>query len=554
MPGHVEVIKPASRNEFAIEVMVPMSDGVRLATDVYLTGDAPPRPVLLIRLPYDKSGRYAFMPQLAQRAAERGYVLVAQDVRGKFRSEGDTLPCRPVEVTDAYDTIEWASTQPWCDGSVVMTGDSYYGYTQWAAVAGQHPALRAIAPGATMTQMRLTRAPRTGSVFMLGQAEYVSSVWLDNDMYGFDVDWSRRPLAEALDPVFEAIGRRSPAFDAILANWDQRDDFVDWPTHPFSVNSVPVLHRVGWFDNLAAGQMRDYVTLLSDPVQAPLQYLLADATDHENYSLADAPIDESLNHDDDDEALARILPRYLDPALDFFDAVLNDTAMPARVRFLTGHGQWRAEESWPPPGTKSETLFLAAPVAVTPGASGQLVWQMPQDAEAVEWRHDPDDLVPSSGSDPFAFVRELPEEGYLLDRSDVLSFRTEPLEDPVDIVGEARLSAFAGTDGPSMHLFVKLVDEAPDGSSHMILRGQVDIVDPDPTTAVEISLGQTAYRMRRGHRLRVHIASSDFPRYMPHPGTDEHPMYATRTACNEQTLHIGGATPSALHLSLSPIH
>ena len=115
-----------------------MRDGIRLATALCLGDDITARPAVLVRLPYDKSGRYTFMPQLAAHFTSRGYVFVVQDIRGKFRSGGDTMPYAH-EVTDGYETIDWISQQRWCDGTVGMFGDSYYGYTQWAAVASGHP-------------------------------------------------------------------------------------------------------------------------------------------------------------------------------------------------------------------------------------------------------------------------------------------------------------------------------------------------------------------------------------------------------------------------------
>ena len=145
MPYQMDYIEPAPLDARAEQAMVPMRDGMRLATDVYL----PPRPAglpaVLVRLPYDKCARYTFMPQIAPFVTDRGYAFVVQDVRGKFRSEGETLPFVH-EVEDGYDTLEWIAAQPWSDGAVGMWGDSYYGYTQWAAVASGHPALRPSSP------------------------------------------------------------------------------------------------------------------------------------------------------------------------------------------------------------------------------------------------------------------------------------------------------------------------------------------------------------------------------------------------------------------------
>jgi putative CocE/NonD family hydrolase len=141
----------------ADEVMVEARDGVRLATDIYMPEHGDRHPAVLVRLPYDKSGRYTFMPQIAPMFTDRGYAFVVQDVAGKFRSGGETVPYVR-EIEDGYDAIEWIVGQRWSNGTVGMWGDSYYGFTQWAAVASRHPALRAIVPRVTsadLADMRL---------------------------------------------------------------------------------------------------------------------------------------------------------------------------------------------------------------------------------------------------------------------------------------------------------------------------------------------------------------------------------------------------------------
>ena len=148
--------------EHASEFRIRMRDGVRLATDVYRGDIDGPAPAILVRLPYDKDSRYVFFDQAASRFTERGYVLVVQDVRGKFRSEGETVAFAG-EVDDGYDSIEWIINQEWSNGVVGMFGDSYFGFTQWAAVSSQHPALRAIVPRVTSTALAPGRFNSAGN-------------------------------------------------------------------------------------------------------------------------------------------------------------------------------------------------------------------------------------------------------------------------------------------------------------------------------------------------------------------------------------------------------
>lgn len=542
MTVELETLLPAPLDERATSVMVAMRDGVRLATDCYLPQMAAPHPTVLVRLPYDKNGRYTFMPQLASSFTDRGYAFVVQDVRGRFRSEGETLPFSH-ERDDGFDTLSWVVAQSWSDGGVGMFGDSYYGFTQWAAVASGHPALRAIVPRVTTADLARWLQ---GAVEPLYGAQYLAEVWSDTHMHTWEIDWSHRPLAEAFDAGFEAIGTRSSGFERLLAMSRAReslDPFGD--DHPFERLDIPTLHAVGWFDNIAPHSMRDYVQLAADPRRAALQYLVADCTDHENYHLDDVPVPEELDHDTDDEALARMLPRYVGPALDFFDVFLAGYRPPSslpRVRYCVGHDGWRESPSWPPPGARELRLFLTdAPAATASADGGRLSPEPPTGDEHVSWTHDPDDLVPSTVLDPFAFLHEAPDEQTVERRADVLTFSTEPLPEDIVFAGPTSATLQLRTEGPSIDAFVKLVDVDLDGRALMLLRGQAHL-GHDGTA--DIYLGHTAIRIQTGHRLRLHVACSDFPLYLPHPGTDQNPWFATRTATNRQRLSSSVENPS----------
>jgi putative CocE/NonD family hydrolase len=314
-----------------------------------------------------------------------------------------------------------------------------------------------------------------------------------------------------------------------------------------------VLHCVGWFDNIMPSSMHDYLALRGRPRQAPLQYLSADATDHENYQLADVPITPGKDHDTNDPALQLMLPRYLGPALEFFDLCLRGgdlSALPP-VRWRQGHGGDYAAPQWPPPGARELRLYLAAAPAAHAGPDGGTLAPRPEPARGqARWVHDPADLVPSTVTDPFAFLREFPDERLVQNRHDVLTFTTEPVNTPLDLAGPLSATLSLQTTGPSMHIHVKVCDVDPDGSAHMLTRGQALARDPDPGRPVTVGLGHTGYRLQPGHRLRLQLACSDFPLYLWHPGTSENPWTAVKGQPNEQTVHTGASTASCLSLSV----
>jgi putative CocE/NonD family hydrolase len=558
----------------ATQFMVPMRDGVRLATDVYLPADPSPTETIVVRLPYDKNSRYVFFEFAARRFADRGYAVVVQDVRGKFRSEGDTLAF-VFEPADGYDTIDWVVAQEWSNGVVGMFGDSYYGFTQWAAVSSGHPALRAIVPRVTTAYLagEPHRDGPVGEVQWLTAADYLCSNWLDHDRYELDLDWSVRPLRDVVEGAYREIGGRSMTLDFLIpsghdatapdGSGDVDDDGAPLDVyphgHPFDGPPLPVLHCVGWFDNLAIASMRDFLVLRDTPGWAELQYLSADSVDHENYHLALTPITEADDHNVNAAALDRMLDLYTGPALDFFDVFVKRTrsveSLP-RVRWHLGHEGYHESSTWPPANAQEQRLHLTALAGAADSATdGGVLSPQPVTApESVQWVHDPAHLVPSAVDNSFSFLPGYPDEAHTTQRPDVLTFTAAPVVAPLDLAGPVDLWVSVTSKGPSTDVFAKLLDLAPDGTMHMIVRGQGRIRRPFETRLVQIELGHTGYRLRPGHRLCLAIASSDFPEFLPNTGTTESPWLAVHTVPTTQTLTTAPDCPAYLSISTLPGH
>jgi uncharacterized protein len=556
----VTKVEPAPVPSAATQFMVPMRDGVHLATDVYLPEASGPTQAVLVRHCYDKDAPNTFMPRLAPQVTGRGYAFVVQDVRGKFRSEGATV-AYVHEAGDGYDTLDWVARQPWSDGKVGMFGGSYFGFTQWAAVSSRHPALRAIVPRFTSTHLGPMRLGQdrhlrdtVQDVDSLMGADYLSHCWLDNFIYNFEINYRVRPLIDAFNQAFERLGTRSTSFDMVIPHRHPVPVYPDG--HPFDAPPIPVLHRVGWFDNLAILHMRDYMELQSRPGWALTQYLIAESSDHSNYDLALVPIDETTDHETNPEALDRMLVDYFDPTLDFFDIFLKEKRSPKtlpRVRWHLGHVGYRESASWPPAGTEEYRLHLTslAYAAGNSGARGRLTESPVTASERCEWTYDPTDLVPSVVKNSFAFLRAYPDEAEIGSRPDVLVFDGEVLDEPLDLAGSIDLFVRVGSDAPTTDVFARLLDVAPDGAAHLIVRGQAHLLAPSERSMVRIELGHTGYRARGGHRLRLHLTSSDFPEYVPDPGSGADPWLTVETRPSRQVLSSDPERPA--HLALTVI-
>ncbi|MEU0743512.1 CocE/NonD family hydrolase [Streptomyces sp. NPDC006134] len=545
--------------------LVRMRDGTRLATDVYLPpghdGTEPPDgtglPAVLVRLPYDKNSRYVYFDRAARLFTARGYALVVQDVRGKFRSGGRTLPFLR-EPEDGYDTIDWITHQPWSDGAVGMFGDSYYGFTQWAAVAAQHPALRAIVPRVTTVDFNATTQDpgRDGSgvgrpVWLEG-IEYYAHHWVDHGVWDFEPDRSVRPVIEQYEQAFQAIGARSVWFDLLAPRFT--DVLHALGRHPFDARPVPVLHCIGWYDNIGVPHMRDYLELASRPGWDAVQYLWAGAVDHENYELGRAPVTDATDHATSDAALERMLPRYAGPALDFFDVFLKGvrpvSSLP-KVTWELGHADWRTARAWPPPGSRERTFWLADPAAAHgPLPGGALADAPPPGEDGARWVYDPEHLVPSLVPDSFAYLRTHPDVSALAAREDVLVFTSPAVTEPLDLAGPVGVDLHVTGTAPVFDVFAKVLDVSPGGEARLIVRGQVSVRGDRAPGEVHVECGHTGYRLRPGHRLALLLAGSDYPMFLPSSGSDENPWTTLAAKPGTQTLRTGGAHPSRLTVTV----
>lgn len=543
-------VTPAPESEQALPARVRMRDGVLLAADLYLPGapaepDTSPGDTVLIRLPYDKSGAYCFIPLVAEYFTSRGYRVLAQDVRGKFRSEGNAL-LFVNEVDDGYDTIEWITQQAWSNGRVAMWGDSYYGYTQWAAAASGHPALTAICPRVTGTDLgepvRREPGSRVSAVEWAITYLYPLTHFFAQDSFEWEPDWSRRELAAQAEEFMTAMGTRGISYD----QWYPRPVLLPrFPAgDPFAGRSVPALHTIGWWDNCAPLSWADVDRIRRHPNWDAHHYLRIEAIDHESHHLLD-PADARVAERSDAQIRA-LLPRTLDPALEFFEVFVRGngaaTSIPRVAWNLAGTDEMRHSAAWPPAGTTTLTRWATT--------SGALEGAAPESTETVEWIHDPADLVPSTVPDAFSYLLTRPDEAPIGERPDVLRFDSSPATGDVDLVGPASARARVRSDGPVLDLFVRLLDVSPDGTALRIARGQCQLSDATTIETVTVDLGHLGYRLRAGHRLRIHVSSSDYPEFLPQTGTGADPWAWGPTRRNTQTLVVGGTDGLRLDLSI----
>jgi predicted acyl esterase len=534
--------RPAGLRVFSTSVAT--DDGVLLATDVYLPESTDPADTVLIRLPYDKTGRYTFVPQVAIYLAHNGFAVVTQDVRGKFLSGGRTYPFVN-EAKDGGRTLTWIAEQSWSTGRVGMIGDSYYGFTQWAAASTRHSALRAIVPRVTGTA--LAEVFSSQGVPRLPFYEWVLQTF--SGPSGIE-ERLTRPGDSSLRPPegTEAAVAIVAELQGLRAGEETMTAVFGGPRPSTQIN-IPALHVGGWWDNLQHAQLMDWEQACGAP-GADHQFLRMGITDHEDYQLRPAA-EGRTRHQGDDAELAIYLPRMLDEPISFLRHYLggsSDQWDAPTVRFEVAHGGWRESDLWPPADATTTVLHLGDGLAATQTAhGGTLTPHSPAATDDARWWSNPADPVPCPVPDDWGILFDLPDESALHTRNDVATFTTPPMTDVLEIIGSVRAELECGSPCDVDHLILRLLDVGPAGSARLIREGATVLTPAsDGTQTVAFELGSTAYRVMAGHSLRLAISGTLFPLYSLGPvvdgiaGSPSGPAHEQRVVIGTSKIILGG--------------
>jgi putative CocE/NonD family hydrolase len=525
--GHVEL--PAVLA--GLQQWAPMPDGVRLHSTVTRPDVPYPVPAVLVRTPY-----LPFTPVELDVVgiAARGVAVVVQSVRGTGASEGEFEPFVH-EADDGAAAVAWCAAQPWSNGRVGTSGRSYLALTQTYAAARYPDAITAMAldvvPGRPYDWVYPGGAFLQGMV-MFWSMRHAHAAMARAEAAGADVEADQAAWRQQVASLYEVSGTipsaSMPLLDRYFPTWRRwlehpRDD--DWwraRDRPGGLHTgVPALYVGGWHDLFLAGTL-DAFTANSHPdsrlIVGPWAHTAKGSALGQVYygfeaSAAAADVDRQM--------------------IDFvLERLQGERTVPGhpRVRiFVMGANRWRDAHHWPPHDVTPLVLF--------PQLDGRLTPTAPTETGELHFEFDPRDPVPTVGGANF-FIGS--DGGYLtgqwdqreLDgRRDILRFTSDPLTTDVEVIGRVIATIHAATSAASTDWTAKLVDVHPDGRAlnvvdgirrmHAADTGSEDI-EPDALVEVEITLGDTAQLFGRGHRIRLDISSSNYPRFDRNPGTSAH--------------------------------
>lgn len=544
-----------------LDVKVEMRDGIRLSTNIYRPDDSGRFPALLMRSPYGNGGaENSWMHFFTQ----KGYAVVVQDVRGKFESEGVFAPPTD-ERQDGYDTQQWVGRQPWCNGKIGTFGRSYIGVTQWASAPLQSPHLVCMMPVVATADNYDFFYP--GGAFRLRLA----TSWGFAVTAPFDVD------QEALQARIDEVNRSLPLLTQDRqAGW--RASFLrDWISHPrkdtyWSRSSIDgdyasvkaaVFNIGGWFDLLLEGTLEGFTGMTGDDIDPGLrarQRLLVGPWNHgvgNRTKVGEFDFGETAKVD-----IRELQLRWFDSQLKGVDnGILGEP--PVRI-FTMGVNRWREEWEWPLARTQYTRYYLNSNgKANTLHGDGELHSSPPEDDAVDTFIYDPENPVPShADTTSFNPFRVGPhDQTSIEERSDVLVYTSDLLDEDLEVTGPVEVILYATSSATNTDFTAKLVDVYPDGRAINLCDGiirasyrngvtETSNIEPGKVYEYRIDLLATSNVFRRGHRFRVELSSSNFPRFDRNLNTGLPAATDTTWVKAEQKIHHSREYPSCIVLPI----
>lgn len=516
--------------------MVEMRDGIKLHTNVYLPsaeGDFP-LPVIFVRTPYNANLWDFFVTEISEITDVRRYILVVQDTRGRFLSEGiDSVFLDDGwrdGKWDGYDAIEWIAQQSWCNGKIGMWGGSALGITQYLAAGAVPPHLVCCFPLVASWNM------------------YEDCAFPGGEFRKYDVEgWLAQQKSEYMKDYFF----KHPSYDE---EWE----YLDVGTRKELVK-VPMFHVGGWYDFFSSGPPRAFYDL---------QYYGADGA-RNNQKLLMGPWTHSVGKN---QAGELVYPENANVDFDtlffpWFDYWLKDSLqngieeLPEVTYYLMGPvgeegdwNTWRTADTWPLPSFKME-FYLHE--------ENKLDTIPPQAPEKPDsFLYDPGDPVPTIGGNNLILPRGPYDQTPTLGRSDVVLFASKEIKEPIEITGNVEVYLFASSDRLDTDFTAKLMDEYPDGRNMLLCDGIIkarywngfryeELLEPGKIYEFKINLGPIAYVFTPGHRIKLAISSSNYPKYEINPNTGEPFGKETDTLLALNVIYHNPECPSYLLLPVT---
>ena len=544
---------------FQENVMIPMRDGVKLAANIFLPKGDGPFPTILTRSPYGKSDEnYGD----GKRYAGHGYALVIQDCRGKGDSEGLWDPFR-YDKHDGFDTQEWVGKQSWCNGKIGTAGGSYVGFTQWISAPEGSQYLKTMVPLVPPTE--IYDVAYVGGAYQLallmGWGTGVAKISVDKGK----IDWGKAFLNLPLKTWDTAIGEEifylrdwiaHPTYDDY---WEKRgipDGFKDV--------TVPVLNIGGWYDIFAKATLEQVTRVRHQSTNRQVrrnQYVILGPWTHG--ISRDGKVGEMDFGKQSYQDVGDIQFKWMEYWLKEKETGVED--WPPYSLFVMGENKWRGENEWPLKRTNFTNYYLHSQGKANSKSGDGVLKDSPSHSEKTDtFEYDPNNPVPSHGGNNLVGATAGPyDQSKIEDREDVLVYTSDELKEPLEVTGPIQLVLYASSTAKDTDFTGKLIDVHPDGRAINLCEGiirarfrksntELSLIEPGKIVRYEIDLWVTSNVFLPGHRVRLEVSSSNFPRFDRNPNSGKPFGSDTEVLKATQTIYHDDKHPSHLVLPVIP--
>ncbi len=564
--------QPVFKVRTLFNVPVRMRDGVNLSVDLYIP-DAPGRyPTLIWRTPYSNNSPGEV--EQGRWYASRGYAVVKADVRGKYDSEGEPYTYK-YEADDGYDTDEWIGKQPWSNGRIGLMGGSYLGYTEITQAIRGSKYLAAMSASVTTSDIYNNWAYVDGAFF-----------------YGFAFPWG----GTSMDGH---VGQNRTPEDWPKAYWNLpiltsdsaashvNRPYRDWLRHPLRTDpywndisfedrvhdiGIPYLTVDGWYDLFMRGAIADHVKIKAngrtEAARKGKRLILGPWSHETGVRFVNQPsaADRGIDFGPDAQLNPQLIYlRFQDHYLKGIDNGVDKD--PPVTIFVMGENKWRHEQEWPLARTQYTPYYIQSGGRANSSAGdGTLGTALPSGAAADTFTYDPANPVPTAGGN--TCCSSVPggpfDQRKVEERQDVLVYTTPVLTQAIEVTGPIRMKLYAATSGRDTDWTAKLVDVHPDGYAQNIQDGIIraryngaigksaTLLDPGKVYEYTIDMWATSNVFLPGHRIRLEVSSSNFPRFDRNLNTGEDPATGTRMETARQTVYHSTQYPSHVILPIIP--
>ncbi len=572
MNSNIDSLPLIEPGRLMLNIPVPMRDGINLSADIWLppsSRGSGPWPALLLRTIYDnQEARYIGW---AREFTNRGYAVIMQDCRGRGDSDGDWIPY-VCELYDGYDTHQWIGEQDWCDGNLGTFGLSYPGFTQTLPATLRSKYLKAVAPIASQQDNyghhRVNGVIHHNVAFaflnMLGRSmQYESLKHFDQDTFFFELP---------IDTAMEKVSNTHPYYKGVMEH-EQYDEW--WSSYSlrdkYPEMAIPSLFITGWFDSLSNENFKlfnGWTKKAKTEDARSKTKLIIGPWSHQIAPWGRVPMGKNGEYADrtfGKQALSDVIEMHMhwyDQRLKGIDTGVDEEA-PIKL-FVMGKNTWRDEYEWPLERTEWTKFYLSSAGNAVDGGGGLHPEIKTSDQTSDSFIYDPGDPVPSLGSQYQTYDFCGPHDrSHIQRRPDVLTFTTDILNEDMEITGPISATIWASSDAKDTDFTATLTDLEPDGKAIALCEGIVrarfrngtenpQMMVPGEIYKFEIDMWNTSNSFIKGHRIRIEISSSNFPRYNRNLNSGNPIASDIDISIANQTVYHGIQYPSYINLPVIP--